>query len=278
VLATLDDIKKKPGLAAASAQAVASVRDGVQQVMKQLDKAKALPSVPPAEVLPSPQPEASCWVVWLLCVLILAVCVGFLSRDGLWSNALCLVNVVFAGLLAMNFYEPLAKYLTNFSDDLHSYVAFFDFLALWICFVVFAAIFRAATDSVSKVRMRFLKVVDQAGGITLSLCTGWVMVCFTLASLHAGPLGQYPLLESFQPQSNMFLGMLAPDRQWLGFTKYESSGPFCRAVEQDCSFPPDFIEKQLTRRLHIERYVKGNVDHAIRINPQFAKGSTKGKK
>ena len=80
-------------------------------------------------------PDSSGWAVWLLCVLILAVCGGFLYRDGLWGNAIRLVNVVFAGLLAMNFYEWLAKYLTNLSDDLHPYVPFFDFLALWICFI-----------------------------------------------------------------------------------------------------------------------------------------------
>ena len=99
----------------------------------------------------------------------------------------------------------------------------------------------------------------------LSLCIGWVMVGFTLASLHAGPLGQYPLLGSFQPQNNMFFGMLAPDREWLGFTKYQSSGPFCRSVGEDqveqCSFPSDFIEKHLERRMHVEKYILGNNDH-----------------
>ena len=59
--------------------------------------------------LPSNPPDSSGWVVWLLCLLILGVCVGFLFRDGLWSNAIRLVNVVFAGLLAMNFYEWLAN-------------------------------------------------------------------------------------------------------------------------------------------------------------------------
>ena len=44
-------------------------------------------------------------MMWLLCLVVMAACVGFLSRDGLWSNAIRLVNVVLAGLLAMNFYE-----------------------------------------------------------------------------------------------------------------------------------------------------------------------------
>ena len=176
-------------------------------------------------------------MVWLLCLIILGACVGFLFRDGLWSNAICLVNVILAGLLAMNFYEPLAACLTNYNADLHSYVVFFDFLSMWTCFILCAVVFRACTDAVSKVRLRFLKVVDLWGGVVLSLGIGWVMMGFTLTSLHAGPLGQYPFLGSFQPQNNMFFGMLAPDREWLGFTKYQSSGAFCRSVDQQDNAP-----------------------------------------
>ena len=218
-------------------------------------------------------PDSSSWAVWLLCLLILTVCVAFLFRDGVWSNAIRLVNIVFAGLLAMNFYEWLATWVTKVSESVHPWAPLMDFLALWACFVLFVVLFRTATEAVSKVRVRFLKVVDQSGGIVLSLCIGWVMVCFTLTSLHAAPLGQYPLLGSFQPQNKLFFGMLAPDREWLGFTRYQSSGPYCRSVSEDqlekCYFPLDFIEKQFERRQHIERYILGNKDHAILINPQF---------
>ena len=136
-------------------------------------------------------------------------------------------------------------------------------------------IFRALTDVVSKVRVRFLKVVDLAGSVVLSLCIGWVMVGFTLVSLHAAPLAQYPLLGSFQPQNNMFFGLLAPDREWLGFTRYQSWGPYCRSVNREhfdqCLFPSDFIEKQLERRQHVENYMNGNNEHAILVNKQFIK-------
>lgn len=218
-------------------------------------------------------PDGSGWATWLLCLLILGVCVGFLFRDGLWGNAIRLVNVVFAGLLTMNFHEPLATWLMNYGEEFHSYAAFWDFLAIWTCFVFFVVVFRAVTDTVSRVRVRFLKIVDLWGGVVLSLCIGWVMVGFTLVSLHTAPLGQYPLLGSFQPQSNMFFGMFAPDREWLGFTRYQSKGPYCRSVGKDqfeqCVFPSEFIEKQFERRMHIEKYINGNKDHLIRVNKDF---------
>ena len=157
----------------------------------------------------------------------------------------------------MNFYEPLATWLTNYSADLHTYVVFFDFLALWTCFIFFAVVFRACTDAVSRVRVRFLKIVDLWGGVVLSLCIGWVMVGFTLTSLHAGPLGQYPFLGSFQPQNSMFIGMLAPDREWLGFTKYQSSGaylPIGPEASRAVQFPAR-LHREATRPANARREV-----------------------
>ncbi len=256
--------------------------DGIKWMQKEAAEEKALlagPPLTPPEVLPDNPPSASGWAVWFLCLLVLGACVAFLFRDGLWSNAIRLVNVVFAGLLAMNFYEWLATFLTNYSESLHPYVVMFDFLALWICFIFFLVLFLFATDKLSQVRVRFLKVVDQAGGIVLSVCIGWIMVGFTLVSLHAAPLAQYPLLGSFQPQNNMFFGMLAPDREWLGFTKYQSWGPYCRSVAQPqfqrCVFPDGFIETQLERRQHVENYISGNSDHAILVQQKFMQGPTK---
>jgi hypothetical protein len=133
------------------------------------------------------------------------------------------------------------------------------------------AIFRSVTDMVSKVKVRFLQVIDRPGGIVLSICIGWVMVGFTLISLHAAPLSQYPLLGSFKPQDGMFFG-LAPDRELLGFVKYQSSEAYSRSADHVTSFPKDFIETQLMRRMHLEHYVLKH--ESPLINPQFV-GSSK---
>jgi hypothetical protein len=271
ITAALDDLNKNvPGLAP---DLLRAFMDGKTKVLQ----AQAAMANQPAEQAPAgafvadSAPDSSCWAVWLLSLIVMAACIAFLCRDGIWNNALQLVNVVFAGLLSMNFYEWVARYTTKINDDVHTFVPMIDFLALWTCFVLFVFVLRAVTEAVSKVRVRFLQIIDRSGGAALSVCIGWVMVCFTLASLHVSPLAQYPMMGAFQPQSSMFLGMLAPDREWLGFTKYQSAGAYCRTVDQDCSFPPDFIEQQMERRYHIERYIRGNVDHAIRINPQFMK-------
>ena len=219
--------------------------------------------------------------MWVLILFVMAACAGFLFQDGIWGNCLRLVNVLFAGLLTMNFYEPVARFLTKPGDymaslkydDLHSFTVFFDFLAFWICFVFFAAILIAVTGSISRVRVRFMQVAERAGGVVLSLIIGWVMSGIVLVSLHLAPLCEYPFLGCFQPQSNMFLAMLAPDREWLGFTRYQSkfgySRPYAGSEFPD-SGDQNFIDKHWKRRIEIERYVQATHDqYQIRVNPQF---------
>jgi hypothetical protein len=233
----------------------------------------------PVDIVAS-QPEGGAWMMWVLILFVIAACAGFLFQDGIWGNCLRLVNVLFAGLLAMNFYEPVARFMTEPGktadflkyDDLHTFTAFWDFLAFWICFIFFAAILIAVTDQVSRVRVRFLQVAERAGGVILSLIIGWVMSGIVLTSLHLAPLGEYPFLGCFQPQSSMFLGFLAPDREWLGFTRYQSKFGYCRPVsgfEFPDSGDQNFIDKHHKRRIEIERYVRGNNDHSLRVNPQF---------
>ncbi len=222
------------------------------------------------EIDSAKQPAKSCWMIWILLLFVIAACVGFLFREGMWANAVRLVNVIFSGLLAMNFYEPLAKFAAGYSDDICTFAPFLDFLSFWACFIAFAAVLVTITDKVSRVRIRFPQIVEQYGSPLLSLGTGWVMAGIVLASLHMAPLSEYPFLECFQPQAKMFFGVLAPDREWLGFTKYQSAGPYCMRSAA-ANFPDDFIKKYDQMRIEIEKYVKGNLGHAIRINPQLAK-------
>ena len=144
----------------------------------------------------------------------------------MWSNAIRLINVVTAALLATNFFEPAGPMVGRLGRPT-TYV--WDFLALWGLFAVLMMIFRLATDQVSRVKVRFLKVADRIGSGVLSVWIGWVMICFTMMTLHTAPLARNFLFGGFQPEERMFLG-LAPDRQWLGFMQKMSMGAFCRSA------------------------------------------------
>lgn len=182
--------------------------------------------VPP---LASEAPPAGGWafVFPLLMFVILVACVASLYTEGMWGNAIRLVNVVFAALLATNFWEPLARFLEG---KFPTFTYFWDFLSLWALFVLFMVLLRLPTKYLSRVKVRFLKIADRIGSAFFAVWVGWVMVCFTMFTLHTAPLGEYFMFGAFQAgKANMPLG-LAPDLQWAGFVQKMSLGPFSRGL------------------------------------------------
>jgi uncharacterized membrane protein required for colicin V production len=196
-------------------------------------------------------------MVTILMFFILFACVAMLYNEGMWSNAIRLINVITAALLAMNFFEPLADWLEQSVSE--SYTFFWDFISLWGLFIIFSIIFRQLTDRLSNVKVKFLKIADQVGSGVLSLWIGWVIVCFLMASLHTAPLSRNCLFDSFIPEEKMVLGF-APDRQWLGFTQKVSQGPYDRSDGEKSMFDPrgEFLLTYATRRANLESNVKSN--------------------
>ena len=194
-------------------------------------------------------------MVTILMFLVLFACMAMLYTDGMWSNAVRLINVITAALLAMNFFEPLADWLEQTVSA--SYTFFWDFIALWGLFIVFSIIFRQLTDRLSTVKVKFLKVTDQIGSGVLSLWIGWVLVCIIMTSLHIAPLAKNCLFDSFQPEQRMVLGF-APDRQWLAFTQKMSQGPYELSAGEKTMFDPhgEFLLKYATRRATLESNVQ----------------------
>ena len=153
-------------------------------------------------------------------VLVWIVCIAMLWNEGMWNNCITLINVLLSALLAMNYFEPAAKFLES---KMPSYTYVVDYLAIWFVFFIAYLVLRAVTDQLSKTQVKFIMPIEQAGRIISVLAIGWIMVCFTLASMHTAPLARTAVRGGFQaePMSNNFLGM-APDRMWLGFIQHRS--------------------------------------------------------
>ncbi|MGW8256238.1 MAG: CvpA family protein [Thermoguttaceae bacterium] len=192
----------------------------------------------------------------VLILVVIFACIALLHSEGMWSNAIRFINTVTAGLLAMNFFEPLAKWLEQTEP---AYASLWDFVSLWGLFIVFSLIFRILTDRISKVKVRFSDRVDRIGSGVFALWVAWVFVCFAMVTMHTAPLARNCLRDGFQPEERMFLG-LAPDRQWLAFTQKMSLGPYDHTNRsgQKTVFDPhgEFMLKYATRRTNIENNVK----------------------
>jgi hypothetical protein len=186
----------------------------------------------------------------MICLVILGVVTWCVASEGAWGAGLILLTVVFSGLLAMNFFEPLAETLDGFGMG-SEWSYRWDMIALVGLFAVFVVLFRLIHE---KLLPTFLVVQSLPFEIirwTCGLATGYVTVAFLLAALHTAPLPREYL--GFTAERRNFFG-LAPDRQWLGFTQYVTEraffngNPFDRPAYQlankDYPYPEQYLSQE----------------------------------
>ncbi len=208
-------------------------------------------------------------------------CVAMLGLQGIWQSLVTLFNVMMAVVLALNYYEPATTWLDS---KMPSYSYLLDVLVMWSFFAVFFAISTFLTNVVSKVKVRFLKPIDLAGGIIISLWVAWILISFTMTSLHTAPLARNSFGGAFQPEpdSRMFMG-LAPDRKLLALMHKLSTGSFAKSPPADDPdryvFDPEgnFILTyggrratfETTRDLRVDReFGSGDIEKEIQILEQ----------
>jgi len=196
----------------------------------------------------------------VLLFLIFGACVACLYAEGTWTNAIRLINVVTAALLATDFWEPAAAWLDGWQP---SFTYVWDFVALWGLFAIFMLVFRGATDFLSKVQVRFLKVADRIASPLLAVAIGWIVVCFAATTMHTAPLAREFLFGSFQPEKRA-ISSWSPEVMWLGFVQHTSLGQFRRSATEEEQkqdkyvFDPrgEFMSKYATRRASLESQVQ----------------------
>jgi uncharacterized membrane protein required for colicin V production len=190
----------------------------------------------------------------LLFVIFIAV-VASLYTEGMWGNAIRLIDVVTSALVATNYFEPLANWIEGMGATFKSYSYALDFLSLWVLFAVSMIVLRGITDSVCKVKVRFLKIAEQIGSVAFACLVAGVMVSFATFTMHTAPLSKNFLFGGFQSQSRMMLGLM-PDRAWENFARAVSRGSFSRSPAVVFDPQGQFRDTYEARREAIEDHVK----------------------
>ncbi|MDA0659017.1 MAG: CvpA family protein [Planctomycetota bacterium] len=191
----------------------------------------------------------------LLLLVVFLITTAMLWNEGLWNNALSLIHAVLAGLVAANGWEILADYLTK---QVPEYTYVWDFLSMWIIFCVTYAIFRATAEQLSKHRIKFKLPVEQTGRILFAIWTGWIMVCFTMFSLHTAPISKNAFRGGLKHEvgEKNFLG-LGPDLLWLALVQSCSKTSLSRTAGPDRvqTFDPysNFRGRYAARRAVLEK-------------------------
>lgn len=165
-------------------------------------------------------------MMFLFLFLLFVIVAAALWFQGLWSNAVTLINLLVAMLIATNFWEPTCSLIEGFGAASFTYLL--DFIVLWFWFVFAFVFLRLITDLLSRTRVKFEMPVEMAGRSILAIWCAWLVVCFTAFSLQMAPLNNIePLGAWARPNQASFL-FVSPDRLWLRFMQSRSRGALAR--------------------------------------------------
>lgn len=145
-----------------------------------------------------------------------------LSAEGLWGAALMFFNVLFAGIIAFNFYEPLARLI----DSTGIGWGFSDTLSLMSIFCVATLLFRMATETLAPAMVRFPTPVYHAGRLVFALATSLVTMSILLLAFHTAPVHKR-IFGTIDYKAKPPFGM-GLDHHWLGFFQYVTGDVFAR--------------------------------------------------
>ncbi|MEX0701621.1 MAG: CvpA family protein [Planctomycetales bacterium] len=160
----------------------------------------------------------------VLLLIVLAGVAYWVAGEGFCGAAASLLAALFAGLAAMNFFEPLAELLEQRLPAGSRWAHAADVVALVGLFVAGIALFRTLGGRAVRDSVHAHPLIEELGRWTCGAATGYVAVAFLLTALHTAPLPREFL--GFEPERKNLFGIAAPDRQWLGFTQYVSEHVF----------------------------------------------------
>ena len=161
-------------------------------------------------------------VIDLVMAFLILLLTYALSSEGLWGAALMFFNVVFGGLIAFNFYEPLAKLI----DSTGIGWGFSDTLSLLSIFFVSVMLLRMTTETLAPAMVRFPVPIYHAGRVFFALATSLVTMSILVLAFHTAPVHKkiFGAIDyKYKPPFGMGL-----DHQWLGFFQYTTGMIFAR--------------------------------------------------
>ncbi|WP_406699954.1 hypothetical protein V5E97_14020 [Singulisphaera sp. Ch08] len=163
-------------------------------------------------------------VVNLVLVGLIAGLTWALTSEGLWGAVLMFFNVLFGGIIAFNFYEPLAALL----DGTGIGWGFSDTLCLLGLFIIATFLLRLITESLAPAMVRFPTPVYQLGRLVFGFGGAVVTVAILIVAFETAPVHKKILgVIDFNSKPPFGMGL---DRKWLAFFQYTTGLVFAEHV------------------------------------------------
>ncbi len=198
-------------------------------------------------------------VLGLLTLGVMAgVTYAFWREGPLTAFAMC-VNIVLAGVLAFNFYEPIADQLDPLFGDSGA-KGIGDGLALMLVFLPALMLLRWLTNSLARSHMEYPPVLYRGGAVLCGLVAGYLLSGFLVCVIQTLPLQQN--FMGFEPyraeelpplaKSHPLRKFLPPDLVWLAMM-HRLSGAGLAAGE-------DRFDSHCNYELRYQRYRRFTLD------------------
>jgi hypothetical protein len=184
--------------------------------------------------------------------LIIMAAIGYAYlREGLFTAFVMCCNVMLAGLVAFNFWEPLADLLdpTFAPSVLHG---FEDAVCLILLFSVTLGGLRSVTNLLSRTQVRFPVGLQQGGGAVFGLLTGYLVTGFLTCVLQTLPwhVNFMYFNHRLDAGGESLRHILPGDRVWLALMHRAGAYTFANADDMKTAgkdAPADrYVQKYLT--------------------------------
>ena len=179
-------------------------------------------------------------VLGLLTLVIMGIAAYAFWREGPLTAFVMACNVLLAGILAYNFFEPVADLLEpSFQGTFLAGTE--DALALMLVFCPALMVLRWATNSLASTHMEYPPVLYRGGAVVFGLLAGYFVAGFLTCLLMTMPiqrdfLGYEPYVAR---DSSPLRRWFPPDFVWLA-TMHRLSGGVLTAGEEDAGRPRRF--------------------------------------
>lgn len=144
-----------------------------------------------------------------LTIVIMGILAYSYFVEGLFTAVVMCANVMGAGLVAFNFWEPLANLM-----DLSGYE---DAVCLVGIFCLTLAVLRTLTNQLANTEIEFLPQLQRPGGALVGMITGYLVSGFLICVLQTLPwhVNFMTYDPKYDPDKPMLANVLPPDRVWL---------------------------------------------------------------
>jgi hypothetical protein len=168
-------------------------------------------------------------------VVIMLTCAYFYFREGLFTAVCMCINVFLAGLIAFNFFEPMAGSVekTVHQTFMQGYE---DFVCLTGVFALALGMLRTLSNHVNNEEVHYQPTVNAVGGSLVALVMGYLLSGFLICAMETLPWSQNFLgFEPYRDNESILRRVLPGDRVWLALM--HRAGDTCLA--RDNPFDPD---------------------------------------